>query len=651
MVHIKIDIGEILGGRDATQQNRILLAMRGRLRQVASSLQAAIRLRRFSRRTATAPDWFVDKSHQEDAQENGDALRQNCWGIRVVFDPSSTNYYKWLMVVSLAVLYNVVFVLGRAVFWELNISVPALWWTLDYVCDLIYILDTLVHAHEGYLEQGLLVTDPKKLRAHYLQSKSWKTDVFAVLPTDLAYFWWWPFDCQVKVPCSVIVRLNRLFKLPRLWEWFERTETDTNYPNVFRICKVVLAILVLIHWNACLYFAISYAIGFGTDNWVYNLEGPKNSTLARQYIYSFYWSTLTLTTIGETPVPENDAEYLFVVADFLAGVLIFATIVGNIGSMISNMNVARVDFQNRMDGVKQYMAFRKVGRELEARVIRWFAYTWQESGALDEERVLSALPDKLKAEIAIRVHLDTLRKVRIFQDCEPGLLEALVLKLKLQTVADLIDVLQVFSPGDYICRKGDVGKEMYIVKRGRLQVVADDGYTVLATLGAGSVFGEVSVLDIAGNRTGNRRTANVRSLGYSDLFCLAKDDLLVALADYPEAKATLIERGCQLLRKDGLLDEDVFKRAKDTQHSMEDSIKKLESTVENLQSRLARLLAEFSASQAKLKQRLSRVESRNDRDREDEVSDCLTVPTVRKRLRSYEMKKGDFAAGSRHKTM
>lgn len=79
---------------------------------------------------------------------------------------------------------------------------------------------------------------------------------------------------------------------------------------------------------------------------------------------------------GETPQPENDLEYVFVVADFLAGVLIFATIVGNIGSMITNMNVARVEFQNRMDGVKQYMAFRRVSKELEARVIRWFAYTW-----------------------------------------------------------------------------------------------------------------------------------------------------------------------------------------------------------------------------------------------------------------------------------
>lgn len=50
---------------------------------------------------------------------------------------------------------------------------------------------------------------------------------------------------------------------------------------------------------------------------------------------------------------------------------------------------------------------------------------------------------------------------------------------------------QVFSPGDFVCRKGDVGKEMYIVKRGSLSVVADDGKKVFATLGAGSVFGEV----------------------------------------------------------------------------------------------------------------------------------------------------------------
>ncbi|EEB11744.1 voltage-activated ion channel, putative [Pediculus humanus corporis] len=504
------------------------------------------------------------------------------------------------MVVSMAVLYNLIFVLGRAVFWELNNAVPHLWWFLDYTSDAIYLIDTIIHAHEGYLEQGLLVNDSRKLRKHYVSTGRWKTDMLSLLPTDIAYYWWSPQNCMGKVPCPVIVRVNRLFRVPRLGEFFDRTETGTGYPNAFRICKVVLAILVLIHWNACFYFAISYVIGFGTDNWVYNTKGPKNSTLTRQYIYSFYWSTLTLTTIGETPQPENDAEYLFVVADFLAGVLIFATIVGNIGSMISNMNLARVDFQNRMDGVKQYMTFRKVSKDLEARVIRWFAYTWANKQALDEDRVLAALPDKLKAEIAIHVHLDTLKQVQIFQDCEPGLLEELVLKLR----------LQVFSPGDYICRKGDVGKEMYIVKRGRLSVVADDGDTVLATLGAGSVFGEVSVLEIAGNRTGNRRTANVRSLGYSDLFCLAKRDLWEALVDYPDARHSLMERGCQLLRKDGLLDENAFKKSQVEHETLKDKVDRLESSIENLEDKLTQLIGDVTVFHNRMKRRASKIEQK-----------------------------------------
>lgn len=47
---------------------------------------------------------------------------------------------------------------------------------------------------------------------------------------------YWLF--QKCLPCPVIVRLNRLFRLPRMWEWFDRTETATSYPNAFRICKV-----------------------------------------------------------------------------------------------------------------------------------------------------------------------------------------------------------------------------------------------------------------------------------------------------------------------------------------------------------------------------------------------------------------------------
>ena len=133
------------------------------------------------------------------------------------------------------------------------------------------------------------------------------------------------------------------------------------------------------------------------------------------------------------------------------------------------------------------------------------------------------MPDKLKGEIAIHVHLDTLKRVEIFQNTEAGFLCELVLRLR--------PVL--FSPGDYICRKGEVGKEMYICARGRLEVVVDDGKTVLAMLKGSSYFGEISILNMG--TAGNRRTASVRSVGYSDLFVLSKKDMWDVLKDYPAA--------------------------------------------------------------------------------------------------------------------
>ena len=81
--------------------------------------------------------------------------------------------------------------------------------------------------------------------------------------------------------------------------------------------------------------------------------------------------------------------------------------------------------------------------------------------------------------------------------------------------------------------------------------------SVLAILGEGGYFGEISILNISG--CGNRRTANVRSVGYSDLFCLSKSDLLEAVSEYPEIKNMLEERGRKTLLRDGTLDELTYK--------------------------------------------------------------------------------------------
>ena len=93
-----------------------------------------------------------------------------------------------------------------------------------------------------------------------------------------------------------------------------------------------------------------------------------------------------------------------------------------------------------------------------------------------------------------------------------------------------------------------MGREMYIVNRGKLEVVSETGTKIYAVLETGSYFGEISVLCMSA--AGNRRTASVRSVGYSELFCLSKHDLMEVLDEYPEIKTKIESIAKQRLEND-----------------------------------------------------------------------------------------------------
>lgn len=381
------------------------------------------------------------------------------------------------------------------------------------------------------MEQGTLVKDSKKLRRNYISKLAFKIDCLSIVPLDLFYFAW-GLD-------KVILRLPRLLRLHRLLELRSTTETHSRFPNFLRLCFLVAMVLLIFHWNACFYFLLSKWIGFGSDTWVYpKLTAPGFDSLTRQYLFSLYWSSRMLTT-GETEnPPQTNLELFFVTTDLTVGFLVFAAIVGQFGSMITHMLLVRREFLGQAEAVKQYMIFHGVGGDLQKRVVAWFDYMWEtKKSSLDRDSVLCKLPKTLKTEIAVQVHLATLKQVKVFADVEPGLLKEIVLKLR----------SQVYSPGDYICKKGEPGREMYLVRSGRLQVIQEDTEAVIATLYEGSYFGEISILNLSD--TGNRRTANVRSEGYSELLCLSKEDLLEALTEYPEARKLLEARGRRLLRR------------------------------------------------------------------------------------------------------
>uniref|UniRef100_A0A8D0FBY5 Cyclic nucleotide gated channel subunit alpha 4 n=1 Tax=Strix occidentalis caurina TaxID=311401 RepID=A0A8D0FBY5_STROC len=493
-------------------------------------------------------------------------------------DPDGDWYQRWLSAAALPVLYNWVVIVCRCGGEQL----AGLWLGLDWASDGLYLLDMGLRLHTGFLEDGVLVRDRGRTRRHYLRSPAFRWDAASLVPLALL--------CPASA--GPAARANRCLRAPRLLEALERWETRTARPNALRLARLMLLALLAIHWHACLYFALSARLGLGTDAWVC----PNATRPLRRYLHSFYFSTLVLATVGDTPTPRRKEEFLFATAGFLLAVLGFAAVTGSVASVIANVSAADAAFYPNPAPVLRYLRARGVGGRLARRVTRWHRHLRAQRKPPAEREALRHLPRGLRAEVAASVHLPALRRVELFRGWEGGVLRQLVPRLR----------PQVFGPGEVVCRRGDVGREMYFVREGRLAVLADDGVTRLAVLGEGLYFGEISLINIRGNTAGNRRTADIVSIGYSDLFCLTKEDLAEVLAEFPHARAALEAKGRRLLLCTGKLDAGAEAAAAEAERRA----RALEGALGGLQARAARLLAQLEAGAHKLARRVQRLEER-----------------------------------------
>uniref|UniRef100_A0A3Q1GN65 Cyclic nucleotide-gated cation channel beta-3-like n=1 Tax=Acanthochromis polyacanthus TaxID=80966 RepID=A0A3Q1GN65_9TELE len=191
-------------------------------------------------------------------------------------------------------------------------------------------------------------------------------------------------------------------------------------------------------------------------------------------------------------------------------------------------------FRASMDGCVEYMNTYTIPKLCQNRVRMWYNYTWAAQGMLDESELLDKMPLVMKTAIAVDINLR-------WKGCDQQMLVDMLLRLK----------SIIYLPGDFVVKKGDIGKEMYIIKSGAVQVVGGpDNSIVFVTLKAGCVFGEISLLQSAKDG-GNRRTANVKAHGFANLFVLEKKDLFDILVHYPESQKVLARKGRKLTKAKG----------------------------------------------------------------------------------------------------
>ena len=164
-----------------------------------------------------------------------------------IFDPSGRLAYWWTSIISLAFLYNFWIIIFRFSFHELTHENLLIWFIFDYSCDFLYLMDIMFNFRTAYLEEGVLQTDPIKLRHYYMNTTRFYIDCLCLMPLDFLY---------LSIGFKSIVRLFRLVKIYRFWSFLDRTERHTNYPNLFRTIVMIHYLLAIFHWNACLIYIL-----------------------------------------------------------------------------------------------------------------------------------------------------------------------------------------------------------------------------------------------------------------------------------------------------------------------------------------------------------------------------------------------------------
>lgn len=132
--------------------------------------------------------------------------------------------------------------------------------------------------------------------------------------------------------------------------------------------------------------------------------------------------------------------------------------------------------------------------------------------------------------------VEFLKSVPIFSDLSDSTLNTISQKM----------VARSYDKGKMILLEDAAGETFFIMTKGTVKVtrLSDDGREViLAILGEGDFFGEMSLLD------GEGRSANIVAIDDSDVLTLSRGDFLDILESFPKIAISFLEELARRLRK------------------------------------------------------------------------------------------------------
>ena len=448
-------------------------------------------------------------------------------------NPKGTFVKAWNSLIFFMATYNAFTIPYRLAFHSASYSNSIN--GFDVAIDIAYMLDIFFKFVTPYEDAGqTIITEQASIVGHYV-SRFFFYDGLCAVPLDLILVCGATFSATAIIVVFRLIRVSKLLYLLRFMDLsaynISQQEAPRVDPVLLRLIKLIFFLSLFLHWVSCVAIHVSDidkdevvpiaggGTGYAIDLWLGVADFEEESDRLR-YFLCLYFTFVTM--IGEKTAPQTERQVVTTLIMLICGLVTYVSIVGNLVSLINQIDSTSSAYNQKRDQLAIYMNSRNFPPKLRHRINRYFHYLHEKNKGIDDATMIEDLPPYLRKEVALFLNRNIIVKVPMFRGLSITFITALVVRLKPLLCLD----------DDYIIRDGEVGNEMYFLLKGDVQVIDPEG-GIIASLPAGAFFGEMALV------YNEKRNASVRAAKTCELLVLTRKAFEEVMLQFPD-EATVI---------------------------------------------------------------------------------------------------------------